>query len=219
MTKTERVVCKNTNLTKRSPKRNLNRGPSPTTLIWSYFWINRNSAKTLRGLPGKNRIGVTVSVWSAFAVSVCVFNATSKMPPKKLPRLEKGQTTLFGSASSEGAHRKAPRHREHSELLGWSPSLKTSCWLSSCAKLGQWKLLMPGRQQGPGLFWLQTANLSPTTPSPPPPSPPPPLLASPNPSNPHSPTHSLCLPVPNSISPSTFTTPYFSSLNLLPSSS
>ena len=47
------MVCKNTNLTKRTPKRNKNRRPSKTTLIWSYFCINRNSAKTLRGLPGK----------------------------------------------------------------------------------------------------------------------------------------------------------------------
>ena len=87
------------------------------------------------------------------------------MPPKKLPRLEKGQTTLFGSASSEGAHRKAPRHREHSELLGWSPSLKTSCWLSSCAKLGQCNL---GKAARPRVVLASNRKPLPNYPFPPP---------------------------------------------------
>ena len=175
------MVCRNTNLTKRTPKRNKNRKTTKkkNTLIWSYFCINRNSAKTLRGLPGKNGTGVTVSAWSAFAVSACVFNATSKMPPKKLPRLEKGQKGLVWVCQFQ-----SPRHQEHSELLGWTRHSKQAAgcqaWPPSSA----------------GQSWAAaTANLSPTNPSPPPGFSQP---LTPPPTN----TLSLCLPVPITLFPS-----------------
>ena len=143
--------------------------------MWSCFCINRNSAKTLRGLPGKTGL----EFWFRFDLLSqfrSVLNATSKMPPKKLPRLEKGQRTLFGSASSEGGTSESTT-TSRTFRTAWlnPPSFKTSCWLSSWASGSSW-CLEGCKAQG-------CTGLKPQTY--------PPLLPPPPPSHPHPPTHSL----------------------------
>ena len=149
-----------------------------------------------------------VSVWSAFAVSVCVFNATSKMPPKKLPRLEKGRRTLSGSASSKGGTSETGKHHDIKNIQNCLAEPRHSKQAAGCQAGQNWAsgsswCLEGSKAQG-------RTGLKPQT-SPPLTHPPPswllPTLTPP-------PTNTLF-----PISPSTFTNPYFSSLNLLPSCS
>ena len=120
----------------------------------------------LRGLSGKTGLELRFRFDLLSQFRSVWLTPLRKCLPKSCHVLKRAKGPCLGLPVPKGAHRKAPRHREHSELLGCTPSLKTSCWLSSWAKLGQRKLLMPGRQQGPGLYWPQTANLSPTNPPP-----------------------------------------------------